>query len=172
TKVEKQGTAPEQRDGVDFEFTMVFSLNQRHYATATKDRTGIFDGKDFVITKETGNEILNWLNNCEPVEQKPIENQQKTTMQDDMIEFETQKFFNLYQDISLLDKEDQEKFKKLYQWVVKSSLKAKQENFDWLIKQISDFANLIKLAKENKPQLGIDDVNPDNLSFGMNEEVA
>lgn len=57
----KIGMAGIQRDGLDYEFTLVFELSQSHLAIATKDRTCLFDGKDFVITEETGKELLNWL---------------------------------------------------------------------------------------------------------------
>lgn len=73
--VEKQGTAPVQRDGVDFEFTVVFDLNQNHMAKATKDRTSLFDGKDDIITERTGKTLLKWLNTgAEPEpENKPAD---------------------------------------------------------------------------------------------------
>jgi len=57
----KIGTAPIQRDSVEYEFTVVFTLNQNHYAAVSKDRTSLFDGKDFPITEDTGKALLNWL---------------------------------------------------------------------------------------------------------------
>ncbi len=63
----KVGMASIQRDGLDYEFTIVFEINQKHLATAPKDRTSLFDGKDFTIVKETGQQILNWLNSSDPV---------------------------------------------------------------------------------------------------------
>lgn len=66
-KVTKLGMAPEQRDGLDYEMTLVFNIiNQSHLAEATKDRTGLFDGKQFLISKNTGLEILEWLNSGTP----------------------------------------------------------------------------------------------------------
>lgn len=62
----KQGTAPKQRDGIDYEFTVVFDINQNHMAKATKDRTELFDGKDFIITADTGKSIMQWLENGAP----------------------------------------------------------------------------------------------------------
>lgn len=61
-KVTKVGMAPEQRDGLDYEMTLVFDVNQQHMAEATKDRTRLFDGKQFMIAKSTGQEIMDWLN--------------------------------------------------------------------------------------------------------------
>ncbi len=62
-KVEKLGLAPVQRDGLDYEFTTVLDLSQdKHIASASKDRTGIFDGKYVVPSEKTGHELLAWLN--------------------------------------------------------------------------------------------------------------
>lgn len=62
TKVEKKGMEDEIRDGYDYEMTIAFEIiNDKHMATASKDRTGLFDGRpEFVITDETGREILQW----------------------------------------------------------------------------------------------------------------
>ena len=73
--VEKQGTAPIQRDGVDFEFTVVFDLNGNHMAKATKDRTSLFDGKDEIITERTAEVMLNWLNSGEAPKQPEPKNE-------------------------------------------------------------------------------------------------
>ena len=62
-KVTKAGTAPQQRDGLDYEFTTVFALNQNHMAEATKDRTSLFDGKEHIISEKTGETLIAWLNN-------------------------------------------------------------------------------------------------------------
>ncbi|MBB1074511.1 AAA family ATPase [Rhodoferax sp. 4810] len=58
----KIGLAPIQRDGMEYEFTTVFDLAiEQHLATASKDRTGIFDGQHFVPSVETGFLLRNWL---------------------------------------------------------------------------------------------------------------
>ena len=63
TKVAKIGLAPQQRDGLEYEFTVVFDLSiDGHVATATKDRTSLFDGNYFTPDAETGIKILEWLN--------------------------------------------------------------------------------------------------------------
>ncbi len=60
---EKVGMKPIQREGVDYEFTIVFELDIRHNATASKDRTGLFMGKpEFKITYQTGKQISDWCN--------------------------------------------------------------------------------------------------------------
>ena len=62
TEVRKIGLAPVQRDGMDYEFTTVFDLTMEHTVTVSKDRTGLFDSQIFVISKETGKILSNWLN--------------------------------------------------------------------------------------------------------------
>jgi hypothetical protein len=61
-KVTKVGVEPQQRDGLDFEMTTVFHLNENHMAEAKKDRTSLFDGKEHVITEKTGQIMIEWLN--------------------------------------------------------------------------------------------------------------
>ena len=67
----KIGMAPVQRDSVEYEFTVVFTLNQNHYAAVSKDRTSLFDGKDFPITEDTGKALLAWLSAGAKPEPKP-----------------------------------------------------------------------------------------------------
>jgi len=63
---EKVGLKAIQRDGVDYEFTLVFTLNINHQAKASKDRTGLYSDKpEFVITAETGKRIKDWCNSGE-----------------------------------------------------------------------------------------------------------
>ena len=58
---EKVGLKGVTRDGLDYEFTLVFDLDIKHYATVSKDRTSVFDGSpQFVITPGTGMRILSW----------------------------------------------------------------------------------------------------------------
>lgn len=58
---EKVGLKAVTRDGVDYEFTLVFDLDIKHNATTSKDRTGLFDKMpDFLITKEIGEKIRDW----------------------------------------------------------------------------------------------------------------
>lgn len=57
----KIGMAPVFRDGIEYEVTIFFELDQSHAAAATKDRTGIFDGQYFMIDPNTGKQIYQWL---------------------------------------------------------------------------------------------------------------
>lgn len=60
---EKVGLKAVQKDGLDYEFTVVFDLDIKHFAVSSKDRTGLFMGKpEFVINSFTGKEILDWCN--------------------------------------------------------------------------------------------------------------
>ena len=63
--VRKLGLQPVQREGMDYEFTVVFDMAQDgHLASVSKDRTSLFDGRaPFVPTVETGTELLTWLGN-------------------------------------------------------------------------------------------------------------
>ena len=57
----KVGLAPVQREGMDYEFGVVFDLGQNHMATVSKDRTSLFDGKTFQLSEETGETLKKWL---------------------------------------------------------------------------------------------------------------
>jgi hypothetical protein len=58
----KVGLAPVQRDGMEYEFTTVLDLSvEQHVATATKDRTSLFDGQHFVPAVTTGETLRQWL---------------------------------------------------------------------------------------------------------------
>lgn len=60
---EKVGLKGITRDGMDYEFTVVFDLDIKHNATASKDRTGLYaDKPEAVITPEYGKRILKWCN--------------------------------------------------------------------------------------------------------------
>lgn len=59
----KIGLAPVQRDGVEYEFTIVFDLSvEKNLACASKDRTGLFNDWIEKITPETGEIIRSWAN--------------------------------------------------------------------------------------------------------------
>lgn len=65
---EKVGLKGVTRDGMDYEFTLVFEIDIKNNAIATKDRTSIFKGApEFVITSKTGKKILDWCNDGDKV---------------------------------------------------------------------------------------------------------
>ncbi len=62
TKVVKVGLAPVQREGLEYEFTVVLDLSlDGHVASSTKDRTGLFDGQHFVPDEDVGLRLGGWL---------------------------------------------------------------------------------------------------------------
>jgi len=65
-KPSKVGTKLEQRDGMEYEYTVAFRLDDGNVATPEKDRTLLFkrpDGNEFIgkIDDEVGNAIWDWL---------------------------------------------------------------------------------------------------------------
>lgn len=71
-KVVKLGMKAEQRDGFEYEMTVVLDIiHDGHFAAATKDRTGLFTDMDPApITEDTGSMLLNWLERGEAVERE------------------------------------------------------------------------------------------------------
>lgn len=65
-RIVKVGAAPIQRDGIEYEFTVVFDLSIDHVATVNKDRTRLFDGQYFVPTPNVGKTLKQWLDAGEP----------------------------------------------------------------------------------------------------------
>lgn len=58
---EKVGLKSIQRDGIDYEFSLVFDLNFLHNANITKDRTRIFVGcAPFRLGQDVGETLLAW----------------------------------------------------------------------------------------------------------------
>ena len=72
-KILKLGMKSEQRDGSEYEFTVVLDLvHDGNVAVATKDRTKLFKEPE-VITPATGERLLNWLNDGRSQEQQQVE---------------------------------------------------------------------------------------------------
>lgn len=57
----KVGMAPVQREGMEYEFTVMLDVDMHHVASASKDRTSLFDGQYMKITPDTGKMLLAWL---------------------------------------------------------------------------------------------------------------
>ncbi len=58
----KVGLAPVQREGMDYEFDIVFDLDLGHNAQSSKDRSSLFDGRLVSRPDEKiGKQILEWL---------------------------------------------------------------------------------------------------------------
>lgn len=57
----KVGLKSNQREGTDYEFGVIFDINMDHYASSSKDRTGLFTERTvFQITPEIGKELAEW----------------------------------------------------------------------------------------------------------------
>lgn len=68
---EKVGLKAVQRDDVSYEFTIVFDIDIKHFASASKDRTNLFSGKpEFMINTATGKRILDWCTS--PVREQDV----------------------------------------------------------------------------------------------------
>ncbi|MDR2206421.1 MAG: ATP-binding protein [Flavobacteriaceae bacterium] len=81
---EKVGLKAVQKESLDYEFTLVFDVDIKHFATSSKDRTGLFmDKPEFQISEKTGQQILDWCNSGNELvitnlsEQEVYENIQK-----------------------------------------------------------------------------------------------
>lgn len=71
--VVKLGMKAEQRDGFEYEMSIVLDLSHDgHYATASKDRTGLLMGRDpVVISEATGRMLLDWLESGKDADAPP-----------------------------------------------------------------------------------------------------
>lgn len=59
----KVGLKAVTREGFDYEMTLCFDIDAKHYAASSKDRTSLFiDQPSVVITPGTGKQLLDWLN--------------------------------------------------------------------------------------------------------------
>lgn len=57
----KVGMAPVQREGMEYEFTVMLDIDMSHIASSSKDRTRLFDGQLFKITSAHGETLRHWL---------------------------------------------------------------------------------------------------------------
>ena len=82
-KVKKVGMKDIQREGWEYELTISLNLDRdTHTAIASKDRTGLFEGKDpFVISEKTGQLIKDWCELGVTVEPFTITTEMQTELQ-------------------------------------------------------------------------------------------
>lgn len=63
----KVGLASVQREGLDYEFGVMFDINIKHFAESSKDRTGLFSEMGaFQISQDIGDMLLQWVNSGKP----------------------------------------------------------------------------------------------------------
>ena len=66
-KVKREGLSPEQGKGIEYEFDLLIEVNQDHFGTIIKDRTGKFQDKIISKPDESfGTELIEWLNSGAP----------------------------------------------------------------------------------------------------------
>jgi hypothetical protein len=72
-KVKKVGIKEITREGFEYEITVNFNIDRdTHKAMPSKDNTRLFEGKDpFVITAETGKELIDWMKSGKKVKAVP-----------------------------------------------------------------------------------------------------
>lgn len=81
---EKVGLKGVMRDSTDYEFTLVFDLDIKHYATASKDRTSLFiDLPPFQINQETGKVIAVW---CSQGKENDVTNEDIFSVKDPILD--------------------------------------------------------------------------------------
>lgn len=60
---EKVGLKGIQREGMEYDYTLVFELDMKNNASVSKDRTGLFTGKpEEKLSVQTGKLIVDWCN--------------------------------------------------------------------------------------------------------------
>jgi hypothetical protein len=137
----KVGMAPIQRDGMEFEFTVVLDIStDRHLATASKDRTGLFDGQCFLPTVETGRSLRSWLDlGLEPPTKEEKDEEEKRALADYRFKFQ-----NIIQ--QYLAAEDKEKLSSF----MRDTLKVVPDNMtrDQMDKILKNLIEKNKIPKE------------------------
>ncbi len=66
----KVGLAPILRDGMEYEFTVVFDIGMDHQFIVTKDRTNLFNQVVDTLTEKTGEKIKHWL--ADDIKAEPV----------------------------------------------------------------------------------------------------
>ena len=70
--IKKVGLAPIQREGIEYEFTLVYDVDHTtHKAVASKTRIDLFDKKVEIISEQTGRDLIAWMESGEEEEKKP-----------------------------------------------------------------------------------------------------
>lgn len=70
----KIGLGFKQRDGVEYEYTCTFTIDQdTHVASCTKDNTHLFEGRYDVLTENDGENLYDWANSGNAPARKRIQ---------------------------------------------------------------------------------------------------
>ncbi len=80
---EKVGLKAVHKEGFDFEMSIVFDIDIKHFAVASKDRTGLFaDKPEFTLSEQTGEMIRNWCETGTDISAVKAKINQATTLQE------------------------------------------------------------------------------------------
>lgn len=97
----KVGLGYKQRDGVEYEYTVTFNIDQQtHVATATKDNTHLFEERYDALTEKDGVALYEWANSGDapvreqkekpvvetPPPAKPVEREVPNTEEKEVVE--------------------------------------------------------------------------------------
>ena len=80
----KVGLAPIQREGMEYEFTLVLDMAMDHNANVSKTRVKKYDGKLFKPDQKTGEDLLAWLMEGKPVEKEEVKKEELKGSFDDI----------------------------------------------------------------------------------------
>jgi len=92
TTVKKLGVGAKQREGVEYEFTCSFLIDQAsNMALFQKDNTYLFEDRgEFKISEKDGKEIIEWANSGDAVYVAPVRHEK--TEQEILVEVNTESF--------------------------------------------------------------------------------
>lgn len=146
TKVAKVGLAPVQRDGLEYEFTLVMDLSvEGHIANASKDRTGLFDGQHIVPSEDTGKSLKGWLEGGSPERTRHQPEQEQPSLQKGG-SFLLERLYSSLEGLELLDRlEDYNRYVSGRYGVQDMEMLQKEQ----LIEQL----NLLRQCKEKSDRL-------------------
>ena len=121
-KIDKVGMAPIQRDGLSYEFSIVFDAGMDHNVEVSKDRTHLFDNNTvFKVTEDTGKLLIDWLNAGKEVDfTKPAPPKPQTGYTGDPAEY-----------IATLGKSKGKKLKEI-------SPESLDDSLGWMVKNIAN----------------------------------
>lgn len=155
---EKVGLKSVQRDGVDYEFTLVFEIDIKHFVVASKDRTGIFAGKhDFIISEKTGKEILDWCNGGTDISLTSTRG--NTLPKSNLEEAFDQPISNSLQGVRATEKQ-------VYEAI---QLCSNIAELVALYKSYPDYQQSLRVDYEARKSILMHSVNPNNLRNGINK---
>ena len=80
TEIKKVGLAPIQRPEIEYEFSVVMDLSSDHIVSVSKDRTSLFDGQNFMLSKEIGEKLLEYLNSGVDIVDERTLNERKSAL--------------------------------------------------------------------------------------------